>query len=139
MADNQEQLALYYGIGKFISLNTRNKNWGSGAIKSISDHLKFELPGLRGFSETNLKNMRSFYESWKELEVNIEDTPGKMLHNSSVITDELEQTIGNEQNTIRQLQLTNLPDFPIAEFLSISFTHHVTIFTYAKSLDERLF
>ena len=139
MAVNQEQLALYYGIGKFISLNTRNKNWGSGAIKSISDHLKFELPGLRGFSETNLKNMRSFYESWKELEVNIEDTPGKMLHNSSVITDELEQTIGNEQNTIRQLQLTNLPDFPIAEFLSISFTHHVTIFTYAKSLDERLF
>ena len=25
---NQEQLALYYGVGRFISVNTRNKNWG---------------------------------------------------------------------------------------------------------------
>lgn len=26
-AVNQEQLALYYGIGRFISVNTRNKYW----------------------------------------------------------------------------------------------------------------
>ena len=26
-AINQEQLALYYGIGRFISAKTRNKNW----------------------------------------------------------------------------------------------------------------
>ena len=25
---NQELLALYYGIGRFVSVNTRNKNWG---------------------------------------------------------------------------------------------------------------
>lgn len=29
---NQEQLALYYGIGQFLSINTRNKNWGKGFI-----------------------------------------------------------------------------------------------------------
>ncbi|MBR4293762.1 MAG: hypothetical protein IKT53_02080, partial [Bacteroidaceae bacterium] len=29
-AINQEQLALYYGIGRFVSMNTRNKNWGKG-------------------------------------------------------------------------------------------------------------
>ena len=26
--------------------------------------LEKELPGLRGFSATNIKNMRSFYEEW---------------------------------------------------------------------------
>ena len=26
--------------------------------------LQKELPGLRGFSATNIKNMRSFYEEW---------------------------------------------------------------------------
>ena len=62
-AVNQEQLALYFGIGRFISENTRNKNWGTGTLKHISDSLKLELPGLRGFSETNLKNMRLFYEA----------------------------------------------------------------------------
>ena len=56
-AVNQEQLALYYGVGRYISANTRNKHWGSGMIKSISQSLRNELPGLRGFSETNLKNM----------------------------------------------------------------------------------
>ena len=45
----------------------------------------------------------------------------------------------SELDTIRQLQLTNLNDFPIVPFLSISFTHHITILTKAKEWDERLF
>lgn len=69
-AANQEQLALYFGIGRYVSANTRNKNWGKGAIKAISDLLRKELPGLRGFGERHLKNMRSFYEAWCTLEHN---------------------------------------------------------------------
>ena len=65
---NQEQLALYYGVGRYISENTRNQKWGSGALKSISERLRHELPGLRGFSETNLKNMRLFYGAWNVIE-----------------------------------------------------------------------
>ena len=42
-AVNQEQLALYYGIGRYVSYNTRNKNWGKGVIDSISQQLKKEL------------------------------------------------------------------------------------------------
>jgi hypothetical protein len=138
-AVNQEQLALYYGIGRYISANTRNHGWGTGVLKHISDSLRLELPGLRGFSETNLKNMRLFYEAWKSIE-----------SNSSVATDEIgtaHSAIGhnglqepdNEQITIRQLQLTNYEDFPLAEFLSISFTHHIAIINHAKDFDERLF
>ena len=67
-AVNQEQLALYFGIGRYISENSRNKNWGTGAIKTISDKLRQELPGLRGFGKRNLKNMRAFYEAWEMLE-----------------------------------------------------------------------
>ena len=61
-AVNQEMLALYYGIGKYISHNSRQGTWGTNAIKLISEQLKNELPGLRGFSETSLKKMRQFYE-----------------------------------------------------------------------------
>ena len=60
-AVNQEQLALYYGIGRYVSANTRKKNWGKGAIESISSQLRKELPGLRGFSATSIRNMRTFY------------------------------------------------------------------------------
>ena len=55
---------------------------------------------------------------------------------SSVVTDGMGQAIVNsavataefgDDREIRQLQLSNLPDFPLREFLSISFTHHIAI------------
>ena len=132
---NQEQLGLYFGIGRYISINTRKGKWGTGAIKQISSWLRKEMPGLRGFGETNLKNMRIFYEAWKALD-----------YNSSVQTDELpsndticSQATDNEANIIRQFELTNLDDFPIIAFMSISFTHHLTILTRSKDYHERLF
>ena len=63
-AGNAELLSLYYGIGRYVSENTRNGAWGTDAIKQISEKLQKELPGLRGFSETNIKYMRLFYEAW---------------------------------------------------------------------------
>jgi len=83
-AVNQEQLALYYGIGRYVSANTRKKNWGQGAIEAISNQLKQELPGLRGFSATSMRNMHTFYEEWRQLE-----------SNSSVGTDEIPQLSSN--------------------------------------------
>ena len=138
-AVNQEQLALYYGVGRYISANTRNKNWGTGMIKAISQRLRREIPGIRGFGETNLKNMRIFYEAWSSIERN-SSVPTDELHILPVVDDvKITQLPVSELDTIRQLQLTNLNDFPIVPFLSISFTHHITILTKAKEWDERLF
>lgn len=64
---NQEQLALYYGVGRYISGNTRTKNWGKGIIEGISEQLRKELPGLRGFSARNLRNLRTMQENDKLL------------------------------------------------------------------------
>lgn len=90
-AVNQEQLALYFGIGRYVSANTRKKNWGKGAIEAISEQLRKELPGLRGFSATSMRNMRTFYEEWKLLESNSSVTTDEFLKipvNSSVVADE---------------------------------------------------
>ena len=138
-AVNQEQLALYFGIGRYISMNTRNHGWGTGVLKQISDSLRLELPGLRGFSETNLKNMRLFYEAWNSIETN-SSVETDELSDAQLITDA--NNIYNAENepiAIRQLQLTNYVEFPLAEFLSISFTHHIAIINHAKDFDERLF
>jgi len=53
---NKEQLSLYYGIGRYVSENSRTGFWGKGAIEQISSLLQKELPGLRGFSASNIKN-----------------------------------------------------------------------------------
>ena len=148
-AVNQEQLALYYGIGRYISANTRTKNWGKGFIEGISEQLRKELPGLRGFSATNLRNMRAFFEEWKMLEIDNSsvqtDEFTENNDNSSVRTDELmrESAVltakSSSVDEIHSLQRINLPDFPVVAFLSISFTHHTAILTNVKSYEERKF
>lgn len=141
---NGEQLSLYYGIGRYISEHSREGYWGTGAIARISKQLKSELPGLRGFSEENIKLMRRFYEAWKDIEAKSvvgtteipQATPNQLSSNSVVETTEL-QTTDSESDSIRQLQFTSDDSFPITAFLNISFTHHVAIFRYAENYDER--
>lgn len=81
---NREMLSLYFGIGRYISANSRNHFWGTGAIKTISERLKKELPGLKGFSESSIKNMRQFYEEW-----------APVIFKSTAAADDL-QNIDNE-------------------------------------------
>ena len=59
---NKQAVTLYYNIGEYISHRSRKGHWGTGAIKTISILLRQELPGLKGFSETSIKDMRIFFE-----------------------------------------------------------------------------
>ena len=43
---NRIQLAVYFGIGKYVSQHTRKGVWGTGALETISNQLRRELPGL---------------------------------------------------------------------------------------------
>lgn len=54
---NAEQLSLYYGIGRYISVRTRKKIWGTNAIEIISEQLQKQLPGLRGYSTTIVSSL----------------------------------------------------------------------------------
>ena len=65
-ASNVEALKLYFYVGGYVSKKSRTAKWGSGAIDALSNRLQVELPGLRGFSASNIKSMRIFYEAWKE-------------------------------------------------------------------------
>lgn len=141
---NHEQLSLYYGIGRYISEHSREGYWGTGAIARISKQLKAELPGLKGFSEENIKLMRRFYEAWKDIETNSvvgtteipQTTVPQMPANSVDASTDLQKT-GSETDSVHQLQLTSDDTFPITAFLNISFSHHVAIFRYAETYDER--
>ena len=49
-----------------MSAHSRQEAWGTSVIDRISEQLHRELPGLRGFSSQNIRNMRSFYEYWRQ-------------------------------------------------------------------------
>ena len=104
---NQEQLALYYGIGRFISYNSREGFWGKGAIATISEQLRREIPGLRGFSPSNLKSMRAVSEEWKSLEAT-----------SPVMTGELQvaDSENNKNSTVTTGEFLELPVDSLLEY-----------------------
>jgi len=126
---NKELLALYYAIGKYISVNSRNASWGANAIAVISRNLQEELPGLRGFSEANMRKMRIFYEAWS-------DTFDGFR---SPVTNEITLLANDNAIEIRSLATNELSQDFLDFFLSVGFTHHFEIITKAKTLEDRLF
>ena len=133
---NEKQLMLYYGIGKYISLNSREGFWGEGAIDTISERLQKELPGLRGFSSRNLRYMRTFYEEWPILDSNSATDCDTKNYNLALVNA---KTPGVSESAIWHLQVPNSNDFPADAFFEIGFTQHRMIFEKIKDRNERYF
>ncbi len=133
---NEKQLMLYFAVGKYISINSRKGFWGKGAIDAISKSLENELPGLKGFSSRNLRNMRLFYEQWTILD-NFSDE--KKFLETSNLADASAKIPKMAILEDKQNSLDKIKDFPVFDFLHISFSHHILILTKIKELDERVF
>ena len=139
---NKEMLSLYFGIGAYVSNNSRNGFWGKGAIEIISKRLQEDLPGLRGFSAANIKFMRQFYEAWSPI---INRQP--MADDNKTLTAVSENAIDNSLTAVIEINtklLTHqgngvLNDFSMDTFLSLGFTHHIIIIRKTESIAERIF
>lgn len=150
---NRIQLAVYFGIGKYVSQHSRKGTWGTGALDAISSQLRRELPGLRGYSATALRNMRKFYENWMMLDSNsasalaeLHDTDNlsdnfsasALAEKSSVATAEI-QIIDSQIDIYHTIQIPNIAEFPVEDFFKVPFTHHIRIIEGAKELGARYY
>ena len=133
---NEKQLMLYYGIGKYISSNSRNGYWGRGAINAISMRLDRELPGLRGFSPRSLRDMRKFYEEWSCIEDTEQNEMIELKDNLAPVGAKLEK---NNNMAIWHPLVPEKLTVPVDAFLAIGFTHHRTIISKVKDMNERIF
>ena len=136
---NRVQLLTYYAIGKYVSLNTRNGVWGTGALEAISERLRKLLPGLRGYRKTQLKEMRLFYEGWSFIDSKSSvATDDLTSDNSSVITDEL-QRIVNVEDILSLIKIETPAEFPMEDYLKTPFTHHTVLLRKCKNNEERYY
>lgn len=156
---NKELLTLYFNVGKLISEREKKAKWGDKILEQLSNDLQFELPGLKGFSATNIKRMRLFYQQWSSCFV-ISPLPTDQLQKnrkktaasgtfliSPLSTDQLKKN--NKKNTAKAElaggQPATDPISPLltdqfaSAFFSVSFTHHVELLTKTKTLEERQF
>lgn len=149
---NRVQLMVYFGIGKYLSKNTRRLPYGSGALKAISEQLRKEMPGLRGFSATQLKEMRKFYNDWEILDCNRSVTTDQLesdenkagefeisaIVKNPVITDQF-QNVANQIDIYHAISIPNIAEFPVEDFFKVPFTHHTRILALSKSNSARYY
>lgn len=62
---NYELIDLYWEISSRISKSIQNDGWGRGTVNQLAEYLAVSVPGVRGFSVSNLWRMRQFYETWR--------------------------------------------------------------------------
>ena len=141
---NVTQLSLYFSIGRFVSINSRLQKWGSGAIKSISEQLQKELPGLKGFSAESITKMRRFYEEWSTVIFQSPVATEMVNDGFQPLIGEIQSPSATELNMpIQVVDLEfgkNAFDIQLAhDFLSISFSHHMEILFKTDSFEQRLF
>ena len=149
---NKELLKLYFGIGQYVSFHSRNKNWGKGAIDSISSLLQQELHGLRGFSATNIRNMRIFYEEWECMQPFLidkkeplfqfsEEELDRQLLSAELKNQNRQLATGdlNDSFLIQQLATAELENEWVELFLKVPFTQHRLIIRGAEVMEERVF
>ncbi len=63
---NDEMLRLYWDLGHDIVIRQMDAVWGSGFYKNLSKELKDEFPDMKGFSVTNLKYCKYFYQFYSQ-------------------------------------------------------------------------
>ncbi|GAB4056365.1 DUF1016 N-terminal domain-containing protein [Spirosoma litoris] len=123
---NRELLLLYYAVGKRLSEKIAAEKWGAKVVEQLSADLQKHLPGLRGFSATNLKNMRQFADVYSAFPF------------GPFLTVQMEG--GNSQDyIIGQLSTGQLEEGIFDVFLSVSFTHHILLLNRCNDWDERWF
>lgn len=143
---NSVQLAVYFSIGRYLSKNTRRLPYGAGALKAISEQLRKELPGLRGYSETQLRDTRRFYEAWIVLDRtdNLENedsavaTVESCKKHSAVATAEFQNT-DNKIDIYHTITIPNIAEFPVEDFFKMPFTHHSRLISLCKDIDARYY
>lgn len=126
-AVNAELINLYWNIGMYISGKLGQADWGDKTVADLSVYIQQNNPELKGFSRRGLYRMIQFYETYSS------DYSSLMLY-KSLMTN-------NQHSAIVPTVLTQFKTVDIKDSLlsKISWSHHMTIFSRCKVVEEREF
>ena len=138
---NNENLLAAWEIGAFVSSRLKNATWGSKTVMQLSEYLRVQDPGLRGYSRRNIYNMVAFYEAYSSVQF--------IEYQYKLKLDEFVQAktaqIENSQITqpkIPQIESEQIVQFQTAQFPNFlnltSLTNHFEIINACKNIKEVL-
>jgi len=121
---NVELLALYWDLARMIVCKQEQSSWGDGLITMISNDLKNEFPGMKGFSRTNLLYIKKWYLFYSGGKV-------PQLVGQSLESPNIPQPAGDLSDP------DNHPAVP--EIFHIPWGHNREIITKCKTVEEASF
>jgi predicted nuclease of restriction endonuclease-like (RecB) superfamily len=125
---NADLLQLYHTIGKEIVAKQEKEGWGTQVIIRLATDLQRRFPGESGFSERNLKYMRSFAKEYPHFP--FWQVPLAKLESeqkSAIVQAGLAQIV-NAQEEFVQAPLAQIPWY-----------HHISLISRVKNISERVF
>lgn len=128
IAVNTALIEFYWDLGRMLSEMIKQSNWGDKVLENVSRDLRLEFPDMKGFSVTNLKYTKIFYEYFT-LRHQVEDVINSWQETPSQLT-------GNQQNKISP-QVGD--EFIQQLVIQIPWGHIKIIITKIKDINEALF
>ncbi|MCB4757248.1 MAG: PDDEXK nuclease domain-containing protein [Elusimicrobia bacterium] len=128
-AVNRELILLYWDIGKGVVERQKKLGWGESVIDQLSNDLQRTFPGITGFSDRNLRDMKRFYLEysqpliWRQAVAKL-GNPVKNEKRRQVVAK-----LGGASKTEKLQQL-------VAE---IPWGHHLTLLNKVKNPAARLY
>ena len=110
---NSTLLEFYWNLGNEIVEKQKNSTWGSRFLQQLSVDLIVEFPDVKGFSYTNIKNIRQWFLFWQQVvgelkTIKSQQVVGEILmipwgHNIAIIQKckSVEEALYYVQNTIK--------------------------------------
>ncbi|MCD8296050.1 MAG: PDDEXK nuclease domain-containing protein [Prevotella sp.] len=135
---NVEQLLFNWQLGRDLVIRKIEERWGVGVVEQVSLDMKAAFPKSKGFSTTNLWNMKKWYlfYSQKAYAAKLQQLVGEIQSADKQMVVKLQQLVGEFGGTMNNS--TEGEDFPWA-FSFVPWGHHVQIITKCKNIDEALF
>jgi predicted nuclease of restriction endonuclease-like (RecB) superfamily len=85
---NTAMIELYWNIGRTILDRQMTEPWGSRVLDRLARDLRTEFPHMKGFSRSNLYNMRAFAAAWNGPEPIVQTPSGQLSwsHNVALLS-----------------------------------------------------
>ena len=129
---NTAMLEYYWSLGRDITQIQAESKWGSGFFNQLSLDLRSEFPDATGFSVTNLKYMKRWYDFYYEKFKDRQWSVDEIGHQAG---DQFGDT--NRQRVVDEIlhEKINMPEL----FGHLPWGQHIEIFTRCNSLEEALY
>ena len=115
---NTTLLEFYWDLGEQIVEKQQEYKWGSGFLEKLSRDLSAEFPDVKGFSYTNVKNIRQWFVFWQQLVGELKTTKSQQLVGES--------SVGKTKQIVSQIFM-------------IPWGHNIAIIQKCKNIDEAIY